>query len=296
MKEPISVALTHYNRPHMLLEAVRQVIGDPRVAEIVVSDDASEIAAYETLVQICSPHPKVKLFRNERNLDCYANKAQVLRLATLPWTILFDSDNILTPQYLDVLYALPKWDSSTFYCPDFAMPHFDYTMFAGKLIDAQNVSGLMGREVIGRVATRRGSITRYVLPAHHSRFRCALNTANYFVHRESYLEVWDGSVEPHTADTIYHAYNWLRSGRNIYIVPGLRYEHRIHDQSHYKLNVRKTGDFAKQVEDLLVALPNHPPYEPRNTKPPQPPGTRSQETPRAPLRASLGPQLAQRPG
>src|SRR5262245_36805332 len=45
----VSVALTTYNRSTMALEAVRQVVADPRVAEIVVSDDASEPSEYRQL-------------------------------------------------------------------------------------------------------------------------------------------------------------------------------------------------------------------------------------------------------
>jgi hypothetical protein len=81
-----------------------------------------------------------------------------------------------------------------------------------------------------------------------------LNTANYFVSRADYLAVWDATLNPYTADSIYQAYNWLRSGRKMLGVPGLHYFHRVHKESHYKLNVHKTGKLAKLLVDKLRSL------------------------------------------
>lgn len=240
----------------MLLECVCGVLEDERVGEIVVSDDASTDGSWEKLQECFVGSPKVRLFRNEQNLDCYANKAKAVERTTNGWLILFDSDNRLTRAYLDRLYSMPEWDTQTAYCPEFAEPHFDYTAFAGMTVDAHNVSVLMGRE--GTQVTfggrRRPGSTRRVLAPIHARFRCALNTCNFFVHREEYLSVWDGSVDPHTADTIYQNFNWIRSGKKLVIVPGLRYFHRVHDQSHFKLNRKKTGTFHAEVEAKLMAL------------------------------------------
>ncbi len=66
--------------------------------------------------------------------------------------------------------------------------------------------------------------------------------------------MWDGSVNPHTADTIYQNFNWLRAGKQLVIVKGLRYFHRVHDGSHFKLNRKKTGSFAAEVEQKLSML------------------------------------------
>lgn len=228
----ISLALTHYNRAALLLECVAPILEDQRISEIVISDDASTDGSYLKLLECFSSHPKVKVFQNAHNLDCYQNKAQALRLCSNEWAILFDSDNILPVEYLDCLYRLLEWKEDTVYCPDFAEPYFDYTAFAGREIDQENVAKFMA------------------MP----HFATALNTCNYFVHRNSYLEVWDGSVNPHTADSIFQMYNWFRHGKKMQIVPGLRYFHRIHSGSHYKQNVHKTGDFSAVVESRLKAL------------------------------------------
>ena len=228
----ITLALTHFERAPMLLECVAQVINDPRIGEIVIHDDASRDGSYKKLCERFKEIPEVYLYQNERNIDCHRNKRNAVLQSTYDWVILFDSDNILRTDYLDCLYALERWDSHIVYCPEFAEPHFDYTAFAGKTVNRCNVAQFMQKK----------------------NFATALNTCNYFVNREAYLETWDGKVNPHTADSIYQALCWLKAGNAIHIVPGLRYFHRVHDKSHFKLNVHKTGNFAKEVEAKLRGM------------------------------------------
>lgn len=228
----ISLALTHYNRFDMLVESIRQVWRDPRISEIVIVDDASTDGSYLKLVEFYQDEPKVKVWLNHENVDCYRNKRGAVEACTNEWLILFDCDNVLNTEYLDRLFAYPEWNPKVIYCPDYARPHFNYTAFSGLTVTHENIAQLMQRE----------------------HFATALNTANYFVHRQSYIEVWDGSVNPHTADSIFHAYNWLKAGNSMKIVDGLRYFHRVHEGSHYKNNVHKTGNFAKEVEQKLRQL------------------------------------------
>jgi len=248
----ISLAITHFNRYAFLLECIAQVKDDPRIAEIVISDDASTDGSYEKLVESFRDLPKVRLFRNEKNLDCYFNKQKAVERAMGEWVILFDSDNILSKAYLDALFALEGWDPQTVYCPEFAEPSFDYRSWSGQIISSKNVAALMTPPAPSAPPVpNRARGGRTPLRPNKTNFGCLLNTCNYFVHRASYLEVWDGSVNPHTADSIYQIYNWLRSGRQLMVVSGLRYFHRLHDGSHYKLNHHLTKGFDRVVEDKL---------------------------------------------
>lgn len=232
----VSVAITHWNRFTLFKDCLLRVIGDPRIGEIVVSDDASTDGSWE---KICAWAKEVesktpfKLFRNDVNKDCYRNKRlAVSRTTGSGWTILFDSDNVLTPAYLDKIFAVPDWNPKVAYCPEFAEPCFDFSHLAGTTIDRKNL--------------------RKHIDDH--RFRTMLNAMNYFVHSSEYLRVWDGSVNPHTADSIYQNYRWLSGGNALHVVPGLRYFHRMHATSHYKLNFRHTKGFDKEVETKLRAL------------------------------------------
>lgn len=231
--KPVSLVIPHFNRFDFLLECVQHVIGDPRVTEICISDDHSTDGSYEKLVEWASKDRfKVNLFRNSKNQDCYRNKFMGVCAASSNWVILFDDDNIIGKDYIDTLFALPVWDEETVYCPEFAQPHFDYRAFSGLTVTRKNVASFMPRP----------------------HFATALNTANYFFYRPNWVKVWNGALDPHTADSIYQAYRLLQGGQKLYITPGLQYFHRVHEGSHYKRNVHKTGRFAREVEIYLKDL------------------------------------------
>lgn len=232
MNRQISLALTHHNRYGMLRQAIANVIDDPRIGEIVISDDASNDGSFTKLEYFAQNNPKVKLFRNRNNLDCYRNKREAVTHCSFPWVILFDSDNVISIEYLNKIFAFEHWNPDVVYCPCFAEPHFDYRSFSGLMIDCKNVAELMERK----------------------HFPTALNTCNYFVNRESYLHVWKGDIDPHTADSLYQIYNWLRAEKKIYIVPDLHYFHRVHEGSHYKNNWRKTGNFMNELKERFKKL------------------------------------------
>lgn len=232
MKDGISICIPTFRRPQMLRESFYYVLQNPRVKEVVISDDCSGDGSFEYNIRQFAHEPKVKLFKNKSNVDCYRNKRQAVELATQPWVILLDDDNVIKPDYLDALWKYPRWVPSIIYCPDYAMPNFNYTHLAGSMVTKFTVAKMLNV----------------------SHFKCALNTCNYFLHRETYLACWSGSVNPHTADTMFHAYNHMSRGGALLFVPGLRYLHRIHEGSHYKNNHKKTGNFARDLEKMLGAM------------------------------------------
>lgn len=230
MGKTISICLTSYNRDNLVLESFQQVVDDERIGEVVIVDDASDMQFYDSMVKLCS-HPKVRIFRNEKNVDCYENKKRSIELASNEFAILFDSDNILTKSYIDKIFEFP-WNEKILFQPDFAKPHFNFVQFAGMVIAKNNVGQYM----------------------HNSTFSTMLNAMNYFVNRDEYLRVWDGSIDPVTADSIYQNYRWLMFGNEILVLPGLQYEHRIHEGSHYQNNNHRTGHWMKTITDRLKQM------------------------------------------
>lgn len=238
----ISLCITTYNRLDLVLECFRDVLDDERVSEIVIVDDASDKEIYDTLEAVISDidNPKVKLYRNENNLDCYLNKRRAVQLATNDWVIIFDSDNILTKEYIDQLYearfssaGASWWSWKRIYQPSFAKPLFDFTVLQGQVIDKTNVGIYLG----------------------YSCTETMLNAMNYFVNRHTWLEAFDDSVNPVTSDSLYQNYNLLKDGCEVYVVPGLTYEHRVHDGSHYKQNVKRTPQgFHESILQKLKEL------------------------------------------
>ncbi|QDP54865.1 MAG: putative glycosyl transferase family 2 [Prokaryotic dsDNA virus sp.] len=231
MKE-ITLAVPTRNRFTYACECVDAVVKDPRIGEVVLSDDCSDDGSYEKLQAHYRDISKVRIVRNVDRLDCYGNKAAAVRAASNEWVILFDDDNIIHPRYLDAIENQFPWEEDTAYLPVFAEPHFDYRAFSGLTITHANVASYV----------QKGNFTT------------ALNTCNCFVNREAWLDIWDGSVNPHTADSIFMNYRWLASRRRLFFVSGMEYFHRVHKDSHYKNNVHKTGSFARVVESNLASM------------------------------------------
>lgn len=233
-KMNISLCLTNFNRTSLLYDSFREVLDDPRVSEIVITDDSDLFHATE-VQRTVKDWPKVKWSLNHQKLDCYRNKRESISKAANEWVIIFDSDNTITKSYIDRVENL--WiaglNAKTVYQPSFAMPHFNFTNYEGLLVNKSNVSQYM----------------------HDTTFQTMLNAMNYFVNRDEYLKVWDGSIDPVTSDSIYQNYNWLKSGGSIYVVPGLHYDHRVHDGSHYQNNVKRTPmGFHKSIIDKIKQL------------------------------------------
>lgn len=225
----ITLAITTYNRDHMTWQSFRYVRDDPRISEIVIVDDFSDINIYESLKRMIDGFEKVKLYRNEKNLGCYHNKRRAVELSSNEWVILFDSDNVIKKDYLD---AITQNTQNTLLAPSFAKPHFDYRHFSGKTFTKENIKNFIDVK----------------------RFDCIINTCNFFVNREEYLKVFDPIDEPWTADTLYFNYCWLKAGNSIEVVEGMEYEHLVHDGSHYKEHVRKTGNLANEIMDKMRRL------------------------------------------
>lgn len=229
----ISLCFTNWNRYEVLLQAFVNVANDDRISEIIVSDDNSDIEIYKRLETALSFCPKVKLFRNQTNIDCYRNKRQSISLASNEWCAIIDSDNEIDKSYIDALYAIPEWDDETIYQPIFAKPAFNFTEFTGMAIIKNNVADFIDRP----------------------HFSTAMNAMNNFCNVYNYLKVWDGSVDPVTADSIFHNYNHLKSGGIIYFTPNLTYNHNIHPGSHYVNNVKRTPEgFYESIVQKLREL------------------------------------------
>jgi len=231
----VSLCLTNHNRDRMLFESFQQVLDDDRVSEIVIVDDNSEDNFWRKVQRYCEGKEKIKLFRNRKNLGCYKNKRESIAQAKNEFVIIFDSDNIMTKEYIDKIFER-EWNENEILAPDYVVS-FDYRHFGGHTLTRQNVNRFTRME----------------------RFDCLINTMNYFVHRDNYLKVWDGSIEPWTADTIYQNYRWLDSGRSFHILKGLEYMHRIEhgakeERSHYLQHVRKTGNLFNTIMMKLKSM------------------------------------------
>lgn len=228
-----SLCITTYNRFEMTLESFILVKDDPRISEIIIVDDCSEITYYDMLAASTLDMEKVRLIRNERNLGMSLNKKRAIELAKNEWCIVFDSDNVIGPEYLDALeLSAGSKSHKTIYCPDFAKPQFDYRKFGGTKIDqptARHFLGLTGSDLV-------------------------LNTCNYVVNREEYLRVYQNNPQMKGTDTIWFNYLWLSAGNSFYVVPGMEYMHRVHEGSGFLADCDYNMMRAKEVKELIKQL------------------------------------------
>lgn len=230
-KRIIGICIPTYNRYALTIKSFEQVLNDDRIEEITIVDDASTDGSFELLrIYAQTQTTKVRLFRNKENLDCYFNKNKAVVKAKQQWVILLDSDNVITKEYIDTLFAIENWDKDTIYQPSFAKPHFDFREFDGLELTIKNVNNYMGTNIC-----------------------TALNAMNFFINRNNYIDVWDGSTDPMSSDSIYFNYCWLRSGRKILITPNLWYNHLVHD-AHFVQNQHRTKKFYEQLLNAYKSL------------------------------------------
>jgi len=226
----ISVAFTTYQRTDLLFKAVEPFLSDERVREIVIVDDCSSEEIRQTIAWKYLGTDKVEFLVNEVNLDCYRNKKRAIENCTSDWVLILDSDNEFSREFIDVIFSQRPWNPSWAYAPEFAEPHFNFKHLSGVAISRNNAG------------------------AYLDKCSTMLNAMNYFVRREAFLSCWDGSIDPVTSDSLFHNYNFLKAGGSVYVTPGLRYTHRIHDGSHYRQNVSRTPKGFH--EDTLNKLRN----------------------------------------
>lgn len=234
----VSISIPNYNRVDVLIESFSKVLSDERVEGIHIQDDASDIEIFKQVKAILdvlntTHNNKITLGRNLTNQDCFRNKYHSVLGANTEWVILLDSDNIIDTDYLDRLYEIENWDANTIYTPESAYPNFDFTAYSGLEVSKENVSEYIDKPM----------------------FETMLNASNYFINKDTWISVWDGSVNPVTSDSIYVCMKWLQTGKKIKILKGLKYFHRVWENSHYRTqNHRTPTGFHQSILDTLRNL------------------------------------------
>lgn len=229
----ISLCLTHHNRFDLLIESFAQVIDDIRISEIVISDDASNDGSYQKLIEYFAGNEKVKLFQNKSNVNMSLNKKIALEYATNELCILFDSDNVISLSYIDALFRNGQlMASKVINVPEFAFPDFDFRKYSGKYIRAKDAKENMNDPM----------------------FRCLLNCCNYAVVAKEYINLYEYDESVKESDTIAFNYKWLKAGNSFYVVPAMKYFHRVHPFSGFLKNIDYNMKQAKYFENKILEL------------------------------------------
>lgn len=228
----ISLAITTYNRYSLTIKSCAQVLEDPRIDDIVILDDKSTDGSFEKLVKYFEPYPHVRVIQQAENRGMQQNKADAIAFAKNEWVIILDSDNVITPDYIDAIPSLDVLIRTFIYCPEFARPDFDYRKFSHGTFSLQrNKHWLKDKQFI-----------------------MCLNTCNYLVNRDRYLKVYEPNSEMKATDTIWFNYLWLKSGGSFYVVPGMQYDHLVHQGSGFLEDAAYNMDQGEKVRKMIMAL------------------------------------------
>lgn len=226
----ISLALTTYNRYELLKQAFEQVITCPAVDDIVILDDHSKLDIYKLVDALHDVSPKIRVIRQAHNRGMQQNKRDAIALSKHEWVIIFDSDNVIKEDYLQALPPNP--DPDTIYLPSFAWPNFNYEALAGMTFDRTNIKDAF--------KFQNGE--------------ACFNTCNYFVHRDTYLSVYEHNPKMKGTDTIWFAYLWLKAGKKFQVLPGLHYYHRVHSGSGFMEHVNYNMEQSARIKKMILEL------------------------------------------
>jgi hypothetical protein len=200
------------------------------IDEILILDDCSDNNEYERLLTFQTK--SIKVFRNEKNLKPLLSRVNIVKQCKNDFVLLMDSDNFIDIKSLLNFIANEKLlHSNIIYCPDFARPNFNYKQLSDKIIDI-----VFARQYIGYIC-------------------CFLNTGNYLVHKNTYLEVAN-KIDNHYADYImevlYFNFLWLSSGNYLKCVNNFEYDHGMRASCY-----SNTGKNDNIISDIFHLYQNH---------------------------------------
>lgn len=228
----LTLAITNYNRTDLLFESYKSILSDDRINEILIVDDHSELSNYTIVEDETSIFKKIKLVRNEVNKGMQLNKAVAVSIAKNEWVILFDSDNVIGPKYLDAFFQIKDLKPNCIYMPDKALPKYDFSKHSGKYIGAHYIAENI----------KDGALN------------ICLNTCNYIVNRDYYLDSFIENKNVKGVDTVYHAMNHLMNDGIFYIVPGMEYYHRTHAGSEFLKDLDYNMKMGALIRNEIIKL------------------------------------------
>lgn len=214
----ISLCVPGYKRAQLTFQTLSYPISDPRISEVIVTDDMSPIEEYHELWNLTKNIPKVRLIRNVKNFYIQVNKRNSISFAGNDFLVVLDNDNTIDKDFIDKIFAIENWSTDTIYQPAFLAPNFDFREFNGMTITKENVHKFCEKQI----------------------FLTLCNANNFFCHRDTYLKSFTYKPDCKGEDSIFNFYNWLKNGHKVYVVPDLTYQHRISPDSVFLSEVDET--------------------------------------------------------
>lgn len=114
-KPAVSVLMTVYNRENYISEAIESVLASEyRDWELIICDDGSSDASFEIASGYANRDPRIRLFKNEKNLGDYPNRNNAASHACGEYIVIVDSDDWMLPGPLSKWVALMEEHKANF--------------------------------------------------------------------------------------------------------------------------------------------------------------------------------------
>ena len=224
----LTLAIPFWNTSSYFKESTELAIKNDLIKEIVVSDDASSEDEWEKLNDIINDlnSNKIKLFRNKNNLGGFRNKYNAVKNSTCEWVYLLDSDNHPHNTTLNIIQSIENPDPNICYSPQSLLLHREDSLTPYDIKTYDFKYDLIGIDDAQDAIIKK---TKY--------FDWFLNTGNFIVNREKYLERllngYNNTEEPVYACSVAFSYHWMINDGLYKIVPDMKYYHRVRSDSYW---------------------------------------------------------------
>lgn len=203
-------------------------LNNPLIKEIIITDEnGNDCKKIQTAFQ---NNDKIKVFINESRLGPFLNKIKACSLAQNEWIVLIDSDNFAPDNYFlkaaDYINSVVKDQKNIILAPCFASPKFNYSHLSGFVFEKGKFQSNNLKE-------------KELLTNQYTCSEILMNTGNYVLNK-FLIENLDLTREINNikyssaCDVIY--FNTLlfeQLDLQMHIVPGLVYNHVVHNGSVY---------------------------------------------------------------
>ena len=113
----ISIVIPTYNRAHQICEALDSILSQSYEQwECIIVDDLSEDNTYSVLQEYCKRDNRFIYTENQRTKGAQGARNTGIRIARGKWICLFDSDDIMYPQYLEEMLKAVDLDVDVLVC------------------------------------------------------------------------------------------------------------------------------------------------------------------------------------
>ena len=214
------------------------------IAEIVVSDENGNDVA--KIRDAFGEQPKLRLYKNDRQLGPLLNKLQACSHANNEWIALMDSDNFADVDYFIVAKSYIEShigdQKNIILAPCKASPNFDYSLLSGFIYKP-------GAFVENREKENKINMSSCTL----------MNTGNYVINKylieNVNLQNERHNINMSPSDVIYfNTILFEQLDLNMHVVPNMVYEHVVHENSTYIKTNHMYTDFSRSIDNRYMQL------------------------------------------